>query len=935
MMVSGASEVLGTSFGGVATQAEAQTGTISIQKTVPDGAYYGPAGAQFQIEDGYGNVFDTLTTDAEGSTPVSTPLNVAPSGSPYRVHETVAPPGYGLAADQVVMVYPSQNTVASFSGASEEPVETAQLGAEKIDAQTGQPLAGATFDFAYATADNGVYDEDLGTCTTDGSGTCQPPAQNAPGGWLPGWYRITETAAPAGYWLDPSTESQTVFLQPGATVVASVIFGDELLGSLQLIKSGNDTAYWPVTGATFSVTGPAPATTTVGTLTVTTSGQSNTLSGLVPGTYTVTETSPPPGYATIPPFAVSVAAGHTTTTATVTDPVQPGSISIRKVDLTTGDPLGGATFDVRYDSADNGTFNVDLGTCTTNAAGTCAPAASDGTGYLPGDYLVTEVAAPAGYYLPSPPPSQKVTVTPGGTGSVSFSDPLLVSVQFHKVATGSYNPTQLDLSGAVINVTNGSTPGGNIAATCTTDAAGDCTTASVLISGQSYCWQEVTAPPGLQSGATGCFTAHNNLGGQPILVTDPGLFVGVAVKKVDSANPSAALPGAVYDLFRVDGGSGPNGPQPPSGVVTPSGQTWVARATSDTDGTATFPLQLPGYSYCVEEVTAPPGYVLDTTEHCTGVLAGTVTTVTTTLTLTDTEARVNISAHKFNASVPDTGIPGAVYDLYVEGQVPPSGPPSSPPAGAATEPDDTWWARGTTSSDGLLSFSVPADYAWCFHEVSAPTDYELDPALHCTAVISTDTPEADTTVALPETLATVYVGAHKYNAKDPGTVIPGASYELLLDGSTLPPGYEPPPAPTGSPAFNGDVYWTQGTTDPQGRLSFAVPAGYRWCLRELAAPPGYQPDSSYHCTAVIAADTPTSPTMIALPEMPVVPTALPSSISTLAFTGGPTLWLVVAGLLLVALGGLLWMFGRLGDVRSRREQRRRRHPSVSEHGVET
>jgi Prealbumin-like fold domain len=914
MLVSGASEVLGTSFGGIATEVPtSEQGTVSIQKTVPDASYFGPAGAQFEIEDGNGNVFDTLTTRTNGSTPVSVPLDVSPSGSPYRVHEIVAPPGYGLATDQVVMVYPGQHTVASFSGTSEEPVEVAQLGAEKIDAQTGQPLAGATFDFEFDSANNRIYNQDLGTCTTSGSGICQPSVENAPGGWLPGWYQVTETAAPPGYWLDPATQTQTLFLQPGAATIASVTFGDELLGSLRLVKSGNDTAYWPVTGATFSVTGPAPSAATVGTLTVTTDGSSNILSGLVPGTYTLTEMSPPPGYNTIPPFTVTVTAGHTTTTVTVTDPIQPGSISIRKVDRTTGDPLSGATFDVRYDSANNGTFGVDLGTCITSASGTCAPPPSDSTGYLPGNYLVTEIAAPSGYYLSSPPPSQEVTVTPGGTGSVSFSDPLLVPVQFHKVATGSYNPTQLDLSGAVIDVTNGSTPGGSIVATCTTDAEGDCATASVLVSGQSYCWQEVSAPAGLQSGAAGCFTANNSLGAQPILVTDPGLFVGIAVKKIDAGNPSAVLPGAVYDLFRVDGGSGPNRPQPPAGVVAPSGQTWVARATSEGNGIATFPLQLPGYSYCVQEVTAPPGYVLDPSQHCTAVLAGTVTTVTTTLTLTDTEARVTVSAHKFNSSVPDTGIPGAVYDLYVEGQSPPSGPPSSPPQGVATEPDGEWWARGTTTNDGVLSFSVPAGYAWCFHEVSAPTDYDLDPALHCTAVINTDTPPASTTVALPETLSTVYVGAHKYNAKEPGTVIPGASYELLLDGTAVPPGFDSPQAPTGSPVPSGDIYWTQGTTDSQGRLSFAVPAGYRWCLRELAAPPGYQPDTSYHCTSVITENTPTNPTMVALPEIPVVSTALPSALTTLAFTGGPALWLIAVGLLLVTLGGLLWVLGRLGD----------------------
>ena len=123
--------------------------------------------------------------------------------------------------------------------------------------------------------------------------------------------------------------------------MASVTFGDLLLGSLQLTKSGNDTAYWPVAGGQFTVTGPVPSTSAVGVLTVGAGGQTNTLTGLVPGTYTVTETSPPSGYDTVPPFTVSVAAGHDATTTSVADTAQPGSITISKTDAATGDPLAG------------------------------------------------------------------------------------------------------------------------------------------------------------------------------------------------------------------------------------------------------------------------------------------------------------------------------------------------------------------------------------------------------------------------------------------------------------------------------------------------------------------------------------------------------------------------------------------------------------------
>lgn len=920
MMVSGASEVLGTSFGGVAVTAFALTGTISIAKSVPDAAYYGPGGAVFQIKDGFGNVLDTLVTDANGNAGPSITLTTTATGVQYDVDETVAPPGYGLAPDEVVTVLPFQNTVASFTGAYEEPALASQLGAEKIDATTGDPLAGATFDFTFDTTNNGIYNQTLGSCTTPASGTCQPPTENTTGGWLAGWYRVTETSAPPGYWLDPATAVQTVYLSPGASTVASVTFADQYLGSLSLTKSGNDAAYWPVTGAVFTVTGPAPSTTTVGTLTVGPTGTTNTLTGLVPGTYGLAETTVPAGYTSVAPFTVVVTAGHATTTTSVADSVHAGSIVIRKTDVTTGDPLAGAVFDVRYDSEDNGTYDDDLGDCTTNVAGTCAPTPNDGKGYLPGSYEITELAAPPGYYLPTPAPSQTVTVTPGGTATASFADALLVPASFHKVATGNVNPTQLVLTGAVIDVTAGTTYGGTVVATCTTDAGGNCTTATALVSGQPYCWQEVAAPPGLQAGVTGCFTATNSQGAQPITVTDVGQFVAIAVKKVDAASPTTVLSGAVFNLYRVDDGSGPNAPTPPAGTPTEAGQTWVAVATTGTNGIATFPLQLPGYAYCAVEAQAPPNYVLDTTAHCTGVLQGTAATPApvTTLTVTDVEAQVTITAHKFNSTVPDTGIPGAVYDLYVEGQGPPSGPPSSAPSGVAVEQGDTWWARGTTSSTGDLSFSVSAGYAWCFHEVTAPVDYDLDPALHCTAVITTSSPATATTVAIPETVATVQLSAHKYNAQQPNTVIPGATYELLVQGS-VPPGYDPPPAPAGATVPTGDAYWTEGTTDAQGDLSFAVPAGYRWCLHELVVPSGYEPDPSFHCTAVLTTDTPATAMTVALPEQPV-----PSPTSVLAFTGGPSAGIAGGGLLLVAGGAVLWSL-------SRRRRRDRTLPSATRH----
>jgi hypothetical protein len=284
------------------------------------------------------------------------------------------------------------------------------------------------------------------------------------------------------------------------------------------------------------------------------------------------------------------------------------------------------------------------------------------------------------------------------------------------------------------------------------------------------------------------------------------------------------------------------------------------------------------------------------------VLTGTTVTPAPVVTVTvpDTQATVALSAHKFNTEAPGTVIPGATYDLYVEGGAPPSGVPSVPPNDAAVEPGDTWYARGTTDQAGNLAFPVPAGYAWCLLEHAAPVDYVPDPALHCTAVITTSSPPGASTVALPETLATVHLSAHKFNSQFPDTVVPGATYELLAQGSA-PPHPQTSPRSAGDPVPAGDTYWAQGTTDSEGILVFAVPAGHSWCLRELQTPPGYQLDPAYHCTAVLTTDTTATAATIALPE---IPTAV-----TLAFTGGPGLWFGGGSLLLAMGGGGLWMVG--------------------------
>jgi len=780
----------------------------------------------------------------------------------------------------------------SFTGSTTDQVTVVFPG-------TGTPVAGLPLQLSVTgAAFNDVSGPNALTLATDTSGTASVPifASN------PGPISVTVTVAgglgqPDLRYFSPGAQDKEAqdlasFAAPTALSSIQQLTALPTTGTVSILKAGDDSSYYPINGAVFEV---LSGSNVEATLTTGSDGTTPESPQLRAGSYVVHEQTAPDGYDTAADQPVDVVAGGNTQvsfTGADEEHIVKGSLTIFKQDERTSAPLAGAVFDTIYDSSNSGTFDQNLGLCTTTSSGSCSPSGNDGpTGLLPGRYQVTETGAPPGYAVPQPA-SQVIDLLPGEDGVVTFGDPRLVAALFEKVATGNVNPAELSLAGAVILVEQGS-PGGPPVVECSTNAAGACMTAVILVSGQRYCWSELAAPPGLAGGASGCFTAQDGQGNQPITVSDAGRFVSIEVKKVDAANSAVGLPGAVFDLYRV-----PNNPTPsvvglPAAATTP-GEVQVGTTVTDSDGIGTFALQLPGYAYCAVEVQPPANYTADTTRQCTDLLTGTtaVPPPVTNLTFGDTERMVGVSVFKYNSLSPGTVIPGATYDLYVEGAGPPSGVPGRVPEDATSEPGDTWYARGTTGSDGKLSFTVPAGYAWCVLEVAAPPNYVRDDALHCSAVVTTSMSPTDATIAIPETLATVHITAYKYNSRQPDTVIPGATYELVAQGA------QPPGAPSDQPASAsvpaGDTFWAESTTDARGVLTFAVPAGYTWCLHEVTAPAAYQPDPAFHCTAVLTADSSSAATTVAVPETPLT--------GSLPFTGFPALWMGLAGGALAALG---------------------------------
>lgn len=373
------------------------------------------------------------------------------------------------------------------------------------------------------------------------------------------------------------TAARTVAPAPDTTVTVSVR------------KTGDVTAYHTVDGAQFELHAETPdGPKLAGPVTVVDGkaafGQVVTTDL---GSLWLVETVAPPGYATADPVAVPLEGAPT---ADVVNEGQRSSVELLKVDALSNEPVAGAVLHVRYDADNDGTFDTDLGTRTTETAP--LPMGD----LLPGRYEITEEKAPNGYQLPEDT-TQVVLLEPGGTIRVTFADLPLTTVRFRKTPTGTFDPNSYTLAGAVFVVADETD---KEVGRCTTDPTGTCTLPEdSLVVGTRYCWTETVAPPGFSKADGGCFTAARRAEMSVIGVAEQGIYVTIQITKHDTSPTGRGLPGATYELWLADG-------------TEP-----LATATTDADGTLRFPPQLPGRAYCVREIEAPPGYALDSTTHCT------------------------------------------------------------------------------------------------------------------------------------------------------------------------------------------------------------------------------------------------------------------------------------------------------------------------------
>jgi hypothetical protein len=166
-------------------------GSVAVTKLGSDGG--SQQGAVFTLYSGAntsGTVVGTCTVQANGS---CTPLFADLPVGTYTLDETVAPAGYDKdpTLPHTFTVAAGENKSLTFT----DPARPATVNVLKKD-DTGAAVPGAIFTLYAGSNTSGTQ---VGTCTTDASGVCQPPFANL----AAGTYTIDETFTPAGYSKDP------------------------------------------------------------------------------------------------------------------------------------------------------------------------------------------------------------------------------------------------------------------------------------------------------------------------------------------------------------------------------------------------------------------------------------------------------------------------------------------------------------------------------------------------------------------------------------------------------------------------------------------------------------------------------------------------------------------------------------------------------------
>ena len=410
----------------------------------------------------------------------------------------------------------------------------------------------------------------------------------------PGVYSVKETATDSSHILDLREYHMELFAGRTSTLTIE----NQKRPNLTVYKHDADTGE-PIADTVFEVR--AADGHSVDQIKTDSEGKAE-LKNLLPGVYEISEKSVPSPYLLDAPSQLATLYPNRDHTAYFENHQKP-TLTVKKVDSVTGDPLQGAKFHVTYASNNTGSGEInDLGTYYTGENGQFQL-----TGLRDGWYKVTELEPPTGYAIKEA--TQEVYIKSGTSKTLTFENiPLSALVVWkYDSVTGEA------VSNAVFQVkylggTSGT--GGTVIGTYKTSANGSFT---------------VT---GLKEGT---YIVEE-------LASDSGHVI-------DTAPQTVYISGKQQDVVQLYFGNSPKGSllvkkidsvthKPLSDVefmVTTADGTVVGDANgkyvTDSAGTFTITDIVPGTTLVVKETRARDGYLLDNAPQTATVKAGQTVTL--------------------------------------------------------------------------------------------------------------------------------------------------------------------------------------------------------------------------------------------------------------------------------------------------------------------
>ena len=538
-------------------------------------------------------VIATEATDADGSIIVP---NV--TEGMYAFFEVSVPAPYAK-LQQPVIAHVDQATVDGGGTVTVTAVDQMlpTLTILKRDGQTGEVVPGAVFEI---TGIHYGYHMDV-TTGPDGTATLTGLPVDS--------YEVTEISVPDPY-VVAAEPTQTIWLGPGDD--RQLIFDNLKQPELTIAKVDAADSTTPIPGTVFRIEGvDSDYQHDV------TTGQDGTVTLRVqPGTYQITELSVPAPYYLPDKDAdrvqtITLNAGDEKE-VTFKDHKAP-ELTIYKVDSIAGAPVEGARFHVTYTSngeAADAPDSYDFGEIVTDANGEIK-LHEQGQRLYPGEFTIEEVEPAPGFQMKEPT-RQTVILHGGESKTVRFENTPLnaIIVEKYDSVTGEA------LAGATFQLrflggTSGT--GGTIIGQKVTGQNG--TTIWTGLTAGTYILEEVDPADGysiIQSSET-VYLADS--GEQSVItVRFQNMPDGILlVRKVCATNPSVTLPNAEFKVTYADG-------------TLIGDSNGIFR--TDENGEIRIEGLAPGKSVIVTEVSAPPGYIIDTQSQTVQIKEGRTVTLT-------------------------------------------------------------------------------------------------------------------------------------------------------------------------------------------------------------------------------------------------------------------------------------------------------------------